>query len=64
MKPSSTSIEKIIEIIEKCASTKEDVDSECHAILCNPKYIQKSRLQKEESLGDLDDPIAMEEDAV
>ena len=64
MKPSYTSMHKIIEIIEKCASAKEDVDSEYHAIVCNPKYAQTSRLQAEESLGDLDDPIAMEEDAL
>ena len=64
MKPSSTSMNKILEIVETCALAKEDVESEYHAMLCNQKYKQTSRLQKEDSLGDLDDPIAMEEDAI
>lgn len=64
MKPSSTSMDKILDIIETCATAKEDVESEYHAMLCNQKHIQTSRLQKEDSLGDLDEPIAMEEDAL
>ena len=55
---------EILEIVETCALTKEDVESEYHAMLCNQKYTQTSRLHKEESLGDLDDPIAMEEDTL